>query len=159
MPEVYPEHLEFNGRRKIPTSEFKEEDRLFHGFTVNDMTDSGGIKTENVRFPDFSCNWSRFSNPEDIRFRKNGLTTDGCYAFSVETSRYNNIATPVHDPMQENGSENYAHVEVRELFEGEEVLFEPPKGRKKDNQKSKKRRFAYRINLANNSEILISPTA
>ena len=124
MPEVYPEHLEFNGRRKIPTSEFKEEDRLFHGFTVNDMTDSGGIKTENVRFPDFSCNWSRFSNPEDIRFRKNGLTTDGCYAFSVETSRYNNIATPVHDPMQENGSENYAHVEVRELFEGEEVLFE-----------------------------------
>jgi len=43
MPEVYPEHLEFNGRRKIPTSEFKEEDRLFHGFTVNDIAVIVGI--------------------------------------------------------------------------------------------------------------------
>jgi len=104
---------------------------------------------ETIRFHDFSCNWDRFSNPEDIRFRQNGNKTDGCYSFTVLTSRYKSITTPVHDPIQNIEFPNYSHVEVRELFEGESILFEPPKNRKKKKSR-KSKRLKYRQNILNN---------
>jgi len=106
-------------------------------------------KLEIIRFPDFSCNWSRFSEARDVRLRKNGKSTDGCFSISVETSRYKCLATAVHDPISEHNYENYAHVEIRELTKDEDVYTEPPKGRKLKSQTHKNRRLEYRQNILN----------
>ncbi len=144
----YPKHLKIRGRKKLPSTEFKQEDKLYHGFDNSDKEDSGLIRLETIRFPDFSCNWNRFSNIEDIHFRQNSKKTDGCYSFTVLYSRYKSFATPVHDPIQSLDFPNYSHVEVRELFDGESVLFEPPKNRKKKKSR-KSKRLEYRQNILN----------
>jgi len=119
----YPECLRINGRFKLPSSAFKETDKLYHAFDNEDLDEQVEIKLETIRFPDFSCNWNRFSKPEHIRYRKNGKKTDGCYSFTVQVSRYKSVATPVHDPINDRFFPNYAHVEVRELFDGEDIFF------------------------------------
>lgn len=164
MNNNYPSHLLLNGRIKLSTKKFKSSDKLFHGFEkseINDLLPEPKLNLETIRFPDFSCNWDQFSSPEDIRFRKNGKYTDGCYSFTVETSRFENIATPVHDPLKIDDYENYAHVEVREIYEdqGEDIYFEPPKGRKRSSKKRKDLRQKYRQNIVNNLNIEISPEA
>jgi hypothetical protein len=154
MNSEFPEALKINNRDKLPTSKFKENDKLYHAFSREDLSEDGVIEGNSIRFPDFSCNWGRFSEPVYIRFRKNGNMTDGCYSFTVQTSRYKRIATPVHDAIDDEFFPNYSHVEVRELYEGEDILFEPPKNRKKK-KSSKGRRLEYRKNLLNNVEIEI----
>jgi len=144
MQGKYPKNLLINGRPKLASSAFQDDDRLFHAFDHEDLEEDDSIKLNTIRFPDFSCNWGRFSNPGDIRFRKNGRKTDGCYSFSVLTSRYNKWATPVHDPFCDFVYPNYSHVEVRALFDGEDVLFEPEKKRKLT---PKPRRLEYRFNI------------
>ncbi|MBM2841994.1 MAG: hypothetical protein HW412_2522, partial [Bacteroidetes bacterium] len=109
------------------------------------------ISVASLSTRDLSCNWSKFANPEDVRFIENGKQTDGCYSFSVETSRYRNFATPVHDPLPHKIYENYSHVEIRELDPGEDILFEPPKERHKKTRR--KLRFEYRQNIVNNKNI------
>jgi len=152
MNSEFPEALKINNRKKLPTKEFKDNDKLYHAFSREDLSDDNVIEVNSIRFPDFSCNWGRFSKPDHVRFRKNGNMTDGCYSFTVLTSRYKKIATPVHDPIDDKFFPNYSHIEVRELYEGESVLFEPPKNRKKK-KSSKARRLEYRKNLLNNIEI------
>jgi hypothetical protein len=148
----YPPNLRINGRRKLANTAFQDDNKLYHAFDENDI-DEGGIRLETIRFPDFSCNWCKFSTPQDVRYRMNGKTTDGCYSFAVVASRYKNIATPVHDPLEDKKHPNYAHTEVRELLEGEDILFEPPKNRKGKSKKSKSNRLEYRQNLLNNITI------
>ncbi len=153
----YPDCLKIKGRPKLPTSSFKEADRLYHAFDNEDLDEYENIKLETIRFPDFSCNWSRFSKLRHVRLRKNGKKTDGCYSFTVKVSRYKSFATPVHDPISDRIFPNYSHVEVRELFEGEDILYEPPKNRKKKSKKRKSIRMEYRQNLLNNKFIELSP--
>jgi hypothetical protein len=133
----HPRRLRIRGRAVLPCS----------AFGVEDLDDLDNIKIETIRFPDFSCNWSRFSIAADVRLRENCRSTDGAYAFTVETARYKSLATPVHDPLG-RPVENYAHVEVRELQEGESVLEAPPKNRTKK-KFGKSRRLEYRQNLLN----------
>lgn len=113
----YPRRLRIRGRAVLPCSAFRLEDKLYHGFSMEDLDDLDDIRIETIRFPGFSCNWSRFSIAVDVRLRENGQPTDGAFAFTVATARYKSLATPVHDPLR-RPVENYAHVEVRELHEG-----------------------------------------
>lgn len=141
----YPKYLFINNRKKLPTTAFNDDDKLFRSFDKDDLDEDDKLKFETIRFPDFSCNWSRFSFPKDILFREKAKPTDGCYSFTVLTSRYKKMATPVHNPREHDKYPNYSHVEVRELFDSEDIYFEPPKGRKKKSGKSK--RLEYRQNL------------
>ncbi len=142
----YPKNLLIGGRVQLPSSAFQDYDKLFRAFDKDDLDEDEKIRVETIRFPDLSCNWSRFSMPADIKHRENGHKTDGCYSFSVLVSRYQKMATPVHDPISDPVYPNYAHVEVRVLYDGENVLFEPPRGRK---LKAKSKRLAYRQNINN----------
>ncbi len=149
----YPSRLKINGRKKLSNDEIKDEEKLYHGFNKNDLDDNDNLSVATIGFPDFSCNWSKFSEPEDIRYRENGSKTDGCYSILVKISRYKSYATPVHDPLAQP-LENYSHIEVRELYDGESVYFEPPKNRKKK-KSGKSRRLKYRQNILNNLNIIL----
>ncbi len=141
----YPSNLRINGRKKLPATSFKSEDKLFRSFVGDDLDDNEQIKLELIPFSDISCNWSRFSIAKDILFRQNAKPADGCYSFAVATSRYEKMATPVHDPINDEQYPNYSHVEVRALKDDEDIYYEPPKKRLKVRPKSQK--LAYRQNL------------
>lgn len=143
----YPKHLLINGRKKLPTTAFKDDEKLFRSFDKDYLDEDNNLKLEAIRFPDISCNWSRFSFPKDILFIENAKPTNGCYSFTVSTSRYKEMATPVHDPIEHYKYPNYSHVEVRELQNGENVFFEPPKERKLKTKSAKSKRLEYRQNL------------
>jgi len=146
-----PEHLHINGRTEDQS--FTEDDHLYRGYTFEEydfLEDL--IKTETVKFPDFSCNWNRYSEPVDVRYRLNGRKTDGCYSFNVTTARYKKIATPVHDPIDHPEYPNYSHTEIRVCRETDPPNFVPPKNRK---LKSKSKKLAYRENMVNNLSIEI----
>ncbi|MEE9337301.1 MAG: hypothetical protein V3U87_04410 [Methylococcaceae bacterium] len=134
---------------KFSPADFNIFDKLYRGFKKSDLDqDTGNLEVNSIRFPDFSCNWSRFSKPQDVKLRSNGSPSDGCYSFTVEHSRYKEMATPCHDPLKKE--KNYSHIELRQLTIEEQVSFEPPKGRKLEKQKqgwSKAQRLEYRQNL------------
>jgi hypothetical protein len=142
---------------KYAPADYNPEDRLFRGYRLSDLNEDGlKIEANSVSFPDFSCNWSRFSKPESVRNRENGLPTDGCYSFSVEAARFENMATTCHDPLESN----YSHTEVRQLKDMEPVSFEPPKRRKlESNNWCRNNRRRYRQNMVNNLIIEIQATA
>lgn len=141
-----PDHLQINGR--TTDQNFHDDDILYRGFGLHEYDHlEETIKLESIRFPDLSCNWERYSEVEDIKFRQNGKNTDGCYSFSVVVSRYENIATPVHDPIDDPEYPNYAHTEIRVLRANDPQGYLPPKGRKLPKSKVKKMR--YRQNMAN----------
>ncbi len=138
-------------RWKLGPRAFGLEDKLYVAFDRDDTDQStGDLIPERIRFPDFSCNWSRFSKPADVRVRPGGQPDDGCYSFTVAVARYKELATTVHDPISEKDYENYAHVEVRELQPGESVFSEPPRGRKWSSKGRKNLRMEYRQNIINN---------
>jgi hypothetical protein len=83
-----------------------------------------------------------------------GCEKDGCYAIRVEVARYKSFATPVHEPLCGGETENYSHVEVRELYEGEPVTSVPPKKRKK---RRKVLRLEWRVNIINKLQRIIEP--
>lgn len=69
-----PEHLHINGRTEDQS--FTENDHLYRGYTFEEYDFlEDAIKTETVKFPDFSCNWNRYSEPVDVRYRLNGRKT------------------------------------------------------------------------------------
>ncbi|KJR42779.1 hypothetical protein MCHI_001314 [Candidatus Magnetoovum chiemensis] len=143
--------------RKYTPSDYSNDDKLYRGYRFDDVNDTADtIELNAISFPDFSCNWSRFSQPEDIKEREGGLRTDGCFSFTVETARYKEMATPCHDPLHEN----YSHTEVRQLKKDEKITHEPPKGRKlKNNNWSKANRMEYRQHIINSMTIEFKPTA
>lgn len=146
MPHKYPKRLIVGGREKLSTSYFQDSHKLYRKYDQEHLDEKGVIKLERIRFPDMSCNWSEHSKPEDILLIENAMKTDGCYSFTVRTSRFNNIATPVHDPIDEGKIQNYAHTEVRVLKEGENINSEPHKKRK---LKSPGKKLAYKQNILN----------
>jgi len=133
---------------KIFPTDFLDSDLLYRGFNADDLvSESNSIRANSIRFPDFSCNWNRLSEPADIRKRENADQTDGCYSFTVEVARYKEMATPCHDPVENNE----AHAEVRQLQSEESVDFEPRKDRKlKKKNWSKSKRLEYRNNIVVN---------
>ena len=141
--------------KHIP-SDYLPHDRLYRGFRIHDMNEDAGVLEANaIRFPDFSCNWGRLSEPADVRRRQGALPTDGCFSFSVSTAQFEHMATPCHDPLPENPS----HTEVRQLREDESLTFEPPKGRKLQSHNwSRTNRMRYRQNIINNMSIEFEPT-
>lgn len=145
------ERLRIKGRAKLSVSTFQVAEKLYHGFDVDDIdSDTERPKVASICFPDFSCNWARFSEPEDVRLRPNAALNDGCYSITVEVSRYQKFANPVHDPIADETYENYAHVEVRELRPDESFDFERPKGRRKNKSAIRNHmRLEYRQNLVN----------
>lgn len=148
MPDATLERLRINGREKLPPTAYDPDDRLYRGYSIDDLDDLDQINANSLRLPDLSCNWDRYSEPEDVRLRRFGQPTDGCYAFSVETARFDRIATPVHDPLNDAPYENYAHTEIRELLPGEPLDTEPPKQRKM--KKWKARRAKWRRHVVQN---------
>jgi len=149
-----PSHLLPNGRGE--DNSFQEFEKLYRGFEPNDLdSDNGQIKTENLRFPDLSCNWEKFSAPEDVKYRAEGCEGDGCYSVTVAVVRFDDIATPAHDPSNVSPWFNYAHTEVRCLRQGENVSTIPPKGRKLPSSKLLKTK--YRLNFVLNARVELEP--
>ena len=148
---------------KYSPADFNPSEFIYHGFRQEDIEQvTGEIKANTIRFPDFSCNWQRFSKPKDVKKRAGGLVTDGCYAFTIDISRYRQMATACHDPNPETDPKNYAHVEIRQLLPEESVFTEPPKKRKLIKQKqgwSNSQRLEYRQNIVYNLNRIFEPTA
>ena len=145
----YPKCLRINGKPKLQTLDFQEHDKLYRAYTLEDLDEREQIKLNSIRFPEYSCNWDRFSKPEHIRYRRNGSQSDGCYSIAVLVARFESKATPVHEPLVDDPEyPNYAHVDVRELYKEENILYEPPRGRRSKISKSQKAR--YRHNLVSN---------
>jgi hypothetical protein len=132
---------------KLSSSSFQDQDKLYRSYILDDLDEGERLMLGRIKFPDMSCNWGKFSKPEDILFRENAKQTDGCYSFTVEASRYENMATPVHDPVfgDKEICQNYAHAEVRSLRKGESIHSEPPRGKRKLKPDAKK--MAYRQNI------------
>ena len=154
----WQERLSCRGRSALPQAEFCSTDLLFRGFTEDELDDRGELGPERIRLPDLSCNWDRFSLPEDVRRRLETSRGDGCYAVKVEVIRYRNFATPVHDPICGTELETYAHVEVRELRDSETIEDTPPRERKPRKSKTAKLvRTEWRRHIVNNLSRLIEP--
>jgi len=144
-----PEHLHINGRGL--DQNFTLQCKLFRSFRLDELDQQEhSIILESIKFPDISCNWDRYSVAQDIKFRRNGKETDGCYSITVETAKFEEIALPVHDPINDSEYPNYAHVEIRIKKQTDPQDHIPEKGRKL-NSKSKK--MMYRQNLANKALI------
>lgn len=139
--------------------DFSLKDKLYHGFKKSDLDqNTDNLEANSIRFPDFSCNWDRFSKPDTVKFRENGSPSDGCFSFTVEQSRYKEMATACHDPLKKE--KNYSHIEVRQLKLDELVTFEPPKKRKLKKQVdgwSPSQRLEYRQNIVFNLVREIEP--
>lgn len=144
--------LACRGRKKYAPADFRSSELLYRGFAVDELDDEGNLDTNTLRLPDMSCNWGRFSIPDDIRYREHGRRTDGCYAITVETVHYKSFATPCHAPLCRVSSVNYSHVEARELYTDEPATNEPEKGRKK---RRKALRGEWKTNIVNNLNVLI----
>jgi hypothetical protein len=151
------ERLACRGRPTLSPSDFAPRDQLFRGFKSDEVDDGGAIDIDTLRLPDMSCNWSRFSVAEDVRYRMPGCEKEGCYAFTIEVARYKSIAIPCHDPICGVESENYSHVEIRELLENESDTFVPPKGRKSRGKQRKVLRAEWKTNIVNNLDRLFEP--
>lgn len=150
-----PQHLFRNGRETVQS--FELSDLLYRGFSLDEYDAAAdSLRVECVWSPDFSCDWSRYSEPTDIKFRKNGKDTDGCYAFSVEIAHYEKLAKAVHDPIDDAEYPNFAHVEVRATRTTDDESTIPPKGRKIS---STAKKLAYRQNIVNKLEIQFLPSA
>lgn len=150
-----PKHLIPNGRGV--DKPFQDTCKLYRGFEPQDISHvDGKIMTERINFPDFSCNWNKYSSPEDVRYRVADRENDGCYSVTAEIVRYDDRATPIHDPLNDKPWYNYAHVEVRALREEEDPkTCEPPKKRKLGG--SRARKLKYRDNFASLASIEVEP--
>lgn len=130
---------------------------LYVGYRLANLDPGDGkLKTDSIRLPDWSCNWDRFSAPQDVRVRERGLDTDGCLAISIENIRFRGYATAVHDPQCDREIENYSHCEVRTVQEGDDVHSEPPKNGRK---RGKEDRLAWRRHVRNKLQVLIKAIA
>jgi hypothetical protein len=138
-------------------ADFLTEQKLYIGYRKADINDgSDSIELNFFRFPDFSCQWERFSKPENVRLRENGLPTDGCISIKVENAQYEKMATPCHDP----NPTIYAHTEIRQLKENEPLTFEPPKCRKLSSHNwSKTQKREYRQHLVHSHNVEIEALA
>ena len=156
LSSVSPPPLACNGRDKESIDSFKESDLLYVGYRLANVDPKDGrLSTDSIRLPDWSCNWDRFSRPEDVRARERGLVTDGCLSISICDIRYREYATAVHDPICNQPLENYSHCEVRTVQQGVNVHTEPPRNGSK---RGKQDRLAWRRHVRNKLQIVIEAT-
>ena len=157
----FPSRLCVANRPTLLPKDFSISDRLYIAFRREKTNTANRLvppwrnipSLQTIRFPDSSCNWSRFSRPSDVWFRENGASGDGCFAIRVEHARFESKATVAHDPLQ-SPVENYSHSEIRELQEGESIYAVPPKNRKVMNRTERQK---YRAHLREHMDILIYP--
>lgn len=151
--------MDCDGRPTLDYAAFNLSDKLYRGFVEADLDENGRIKFDSLRLPDLSCNWDRFSRPHDVRLRvaSQGRTCDedGCYSITVAEVHYGNFATVVHEPLCAQPPENYSHVEIRELFDGEDKSIAPPRNRPKKGRKQL--RHNWRANIVNTMTIELAP--
>lgn len=153
----YPPHLACKGRTKEAIGAFLESHYLYIGYRRANIDPlDGQVTTATIRLPDWSCNWDRFSKPEDVRMRDGGQATDGCLSITVEDVRFNNYATAVHDPICNEPIENYSHCEVRTVQQGGSVNAEPPRDGSK---RGKQERLAWRRHVRNKLQVVIEAEA
>lgn len=153
--------LSCDGRQSLAGGDFLDDEKLYRGFSADELVD-GKLPVEAMRFPDMSCNWSRFACPCDVRLRLKGgrPVNDGCFSFTISDARFGNYVVVVHDPMcggqtsENHVGENYSHCEVRELREDDSEGFVPPRNRK---IKGKQRRLEWRVNLKEKLAIELLP--
>jgi hypothetical protein len=143
--------------QKYTPSDYAINDRLYRAYRLCDLNEGmAELEANAISFPDYSCNWGRFSKAQDILNREKGLPTDGCFSFSVEVAQFEKMATPCHDPLPNN----FSHTEVRQLKDDEPLSFEPSKNRKLESYNwSKTNRRRYRQNIINNLKYEFRPTA
>ena len=104
---------------KFSPSDYLAGERLYRGFSKADLCEeTGTIQLNAIKFPDFSCNWGRFSKPKSVRYRKKGKNFEGCFSFTVENACFQCMATPCHDPLLKN----YSHTEIRQLMQNEPII-------------------------------------
>ena len=152
--DAIPDHLRIKGRST--DNSFTRDELLYRWFSEEDLDDiSGSIKPEHLRSPDYSCNWSKFSFPNDVKHKKDHYSNDGCYSIKIEDAKYKKFATPVHDPIEEEDYENFSHVDVRRLKPSEPENFIPPPDRKLS--KSRASKLEYRQHVINNLNIEFYP--
>ncbi len=150
------QRLACSGRTALKRSEFLNEDQLLLSFRQQQLDSEGVFKPELFQLPDISCNWRRFSEPIDVRFRENGRQTDGCAAIFVRDVCLDDFAVAVHDPLCNRQIENYSHCEIRLNPGGLGVDEEPPQ---KLGKGQRAKRNAWGKNLILNSKILIPADA
>jgi hypothetical protein len=107
--------------KKYTPSDYAINDRLYRAYRLCDLNEGmAELEANAISFPDYSCNWGRFSKAQDILNREKGLPTDGCFSFSVEVAQFEKMATPCHDPLPNN----FSHTEVRQLKDDEPLSFD-----------------------------------
>jgi hypothetical protein len=138
---------------------FSPEEELYFSFDAAMRDDEGLVRSEALRLPDFSCNWSRFSLPDDVRFRANGRLTDGCASITIADAEHEQIMKTVHDPICSETPENYSHIEIRQRPPTLELNQEPPRGYKPKSKGEKAKRSAWRRHIRNRLRVVIEPIA
>lgn len=151
-----PERLKINNRKILSIENFEDTEKLYHGYLNNELDENGYLKLETLRFPDFSCNWSKFSRPYDIWYRMPNFSKDeGCWYITVAHAKFENIALPVHDPIDgktKEANENYSHTELRATRTTDRLNEEPPRNRRINNSKKK---LEYRTHIRKNCKVCL----
>jgi len=113
-----PERLITGGRQPDPIFDFDEA--LYVRCQTKDIN-AGHILPSGIRFPDWSTNRSKYSEPGDVllpSFARWGIGSfkvrDIPSELQFEQSKCYSFC-PVHDPLPEN----YAHTEVRTFKDGQ----------------------------------------
>lgn len=167
MPEI-PRYLHRNGCED--DQEFTCSCILFRSCQIDDFEGEdknkpfSKLKTDRIKLNGLSCNWDKYSEPEDLVYRKNGSPLDGCFAIPVsiiiEEQQYTNgkfgpIAKPVHCPDDDELTPNFAHAEIRAIKETDPNSpdFIPTPAKKF----SKKNKLALRVLIASHHKLLVEP--
>lgn len=140
-----PERMYRKGRNSDP--DFDQKEKLYHRFKQLQKASNGKFYPASIRFPDFSVNRERYSEPEDVLHPN--YKGWGIVSFKVEElpepikirEGDKNETTytfgPVHDPLEEN----FAHSEVRTYKNGQYS--------ENMNVSNKEVKTQFRIHLAN----------
>jgi hypothetical protein len=162
MPDNRPIRMWRRGREIDP--EFEPSEPLYSRCTKDQLEDWDGNFTDvfsslSVRFPDFSVNRGKYSEPEDVLIPSVGQPPDiyaqmGIVKFTVGTARWEHQpkASPIKYEMRVEHNpddHNYSHSEVKTYKDG-----------KYDNGAdiSKTIKKAYRARLARGAEIVRRPS-
>lgn len=139
---------------------FEPKDKLYRYFHLDQLDQDGTYGIQVFAIPDMSCNWDRFSDPEDVFLLPQSKDTGGCFAVSVEDARFGGKFGVVHDPVCDDvsQSDNYAHTEVRMLNEADIEALEahtPIDPRRKYKSKSKQKKLEWRTHMSEKVKIVI----
>ena len=153
-----PDRLRSNGRQPDPI--FEDNECLYFRCSV-DQIDENGILQDAIKFPNWSTNRAKYSEPEDVllpKFSNWGIAQFRIIDIPKSLQSEGGITCqfrPIHDPVSlsvEDGDtyENYAHTEVRTFKDNVfDIKRKPPTLIKKE----------FRARLAARIKIIKRPSA